>query len=249
MTFQIVIAGVSIRIKSIYSDVYAYCKDYLDNENEPEISIEIYPSDLEEEALRNKELWPMSDERASYMEILAVYRRIAEMLLKRNIFLMHGVLLDCCGSGILITAPSGTGKTTRANLWTAHIPDSYVINGDKPLLSMGDDVVGYGTPWNGKEYMGCNKSVPVKAICLLERSDEDQMIRVNPREVLQPLMKQVFLPANSNLRIKTLCLLDCLCKKVPVYLMRCDREPSSIIKIYNTLCSDGIIKTGPRTWH
>ena len=241
MTFQITIAGVCVRITSIYDEICHLCRDYLEDKGEPQIFVETHPSDLEEEARRGREPLPLTEERAAYLETLAVYRRIAEKLSERDILLMHGVLLNCSGSGILITAPSGVGKTTRANLWTSAIPHTHVVNGDKPLISLGDSIMAYGTPWNGKENMGRNECVPLRAICLLQRGTGSQIRRVEPKEVLSSMLRQVYLSTDPGMQIRALSLLNLLCKKVPVYLMECDKETGSTIAVYHALCSDGII--------
>lgn len=241
MIFQISIANICIRITSIYRGIYELCQDYLDDQKEPELSLVTVPSDLQKEAKICHENWPLSDARAAYMESLAVHRKLTEKFLDYDILLMHGVVLDCSGSGIMITAPSGVGKTTRANIWTSCIPHTYVVNGDKPFLGIGECVTAYGTPWNGRENMGRNVSVPLRAILLLSRSTKNQITRVRPGEVLPLLMRQVFLSDNGIVQMKILSLLNKLCRSVPVYRMECDRQPESMIAIYQTLCKDGII--------
>lgn len=242
MTFQIVIAGICVEVTSMYDQVYRLCAPYLANQEQPEISVQIDSEDLHKEALLNGENWPITEGRAAYLETMAVYRKIADRLLDRRVVLMHGTLLNCSGSGLLITAPSGVGKTTRARLWVDNAPDTYIVNGDKPLIAIGEEVIAYGTPWNGKEGIGRNESVPLRAICILKRSHANQLVRVEAREVLKCLMNQIYLPKDGKLQLKTLALLNDLCGKVPIYRMDCDREVETVRAFYDILGREGIIE-------
>lgn len=70
-----------------------------------------------------------------YLESLAVYRKIAESILKYNGFLMHGVAADVVGCGIAFLAKSGVGKSTHTKLWKEFLKDKMIIvNADKPLM-------------------------------------------------------------------------------------------------------------------
>lgn len=101
----------------------------------------------------------------------ALYRDISQILLKENVLMIHGVLINHCDEGYLFTAPSGTGKSTHANLWLQEFPKTTsIINGDKPLLKLTDEgVIAYGSPWKGKENIGSNEEIKLKNVCRLTR--------------------------------------------------------------------------------
>ena len=51
-----------------------------------------------------------------------------------------------------------------------------MINDDKPLLKIKDSGVRvYGTPWDGKHRLSTNISVPLKALCILNRGKENKI--------------------------------------------------------------------------
>ena len=105
-------------------------------------------------------------------EVLALNRIIADKMLGYNTFLMHGAVVAYRGEAYMFAAPSGTGKTTRIRLWLDEYPDSFVVNGDKPLIKIDNEkAYACGTPWCGKEGWNRNTIVPLRAIYLLERSD------------------------------------------------------------------------------
>ena len=46
----------------------------------------------------------------------------------------------------------------------------------RPLLAVtAQGVTVYGTPWNGKHFRGTNMSAPLRAICILERAEENRI--------------------------------------------------------------------------
>ncbi len=219
MTFRMKLAERIIEVRPIYGVVREMCRNYIDLSGaEPEITVNITPEDIarEEAEAAKREQGPFSP---SYLEFTAVHRKIVTALLPYNTFLMHGALLSSGGQGVMITAPSGTGKTTRAKLWTDTIPGSFVVNGDKPLLRVAEDTVfACGTPWCGKESWGRNTCVPLRAILILERSDTaDSVERLSFAEAFPALLRQTFRPDGSGARRDTLRLLTSLSNRVRVY--------------------------------
>lgn len=155
---------------------------------------------------------------------------------------MHGAVLSVNGSGIMFAAPSGTGKTTHVNLWLSQFQDCHVINGDKPLIDITREPVAFGTPWCGKEHMGCNEAVPLKAICLLERGNTNCLEKLSPARVLQRLLRQVYMPSGSQRMEQTLRLFNRLCSCVPIYRLQCNMDPAAAAVAREVLFRDGIIE-------
>lgn len=149
--------------------------------------------------------------------------------------LMHGSVVAVGDNAVMFTAPSGTGKTTHTRLWLDHIPGAYVVNGDKPLLNVGENITAFGTPWSGKENMNRNCCATLKAICLLERSESNSIEAVRFMQVWQQLMKQFYLPQDPVLMEKTMRLIDSICKQVPIYRLRCNMEPEAAAVAWNEL--------------
>ena len=84
------IADRVVSVSSIYDEVHSYCRDYLTDE-EAEYSVSTSQEDIDFERRksdRENELegLPVVDHRDSYLEELAVYRRIAEKMLRRSPF-------------------------------------------------------------------------------------------------------------------------------------------------------------------
>ena len=109
------IAERIIEIVSLYEEVHLLCKEYR-CEGEIEVTIEINVTDILEEREKSvaedkKEGLPIRQYPDSYLETLAVYRKLTEYLLDYNILLFHGSVVAMDGWGYLFTAKSGTGKS------------------------------------------------------------------------------------------------------------------------------------------
>ena len=189
-----------IGISHRFDLVRAQCRGYIvpDGDND----LEVLP-DLEYE----RKVSPGFAE--DHIESLAVLRAIAEHMPDDDTILMHAVALAANDSAVLFTAPSGTGKTTHAMRWLEALPGSYVINGDKPFVRLaGNGVWVYGTPWCGKERLNRNCAMPVRAICLLERSEVNSAEELAPENAFGFLYRQIYHPADDRRLKRSLELLS-----------------------------------------
>lgn len=157
-------------------------------------------------------------------EQLCIYRKIALLLMDYNAFLMHAAVISIDGQGIAFTAESGTGKTTRVLLWKkAFGKRMKVVNGDKPVMKfVNDRLFAFGTPWRGKEHMGENTYVPMKAICFIQRGETVSLQRMDAKEITLRLFKQVLLPNDPKLMGLFMALMERFVKEVPFYLYTCN---------------------------
>lgn len=213
--FCVSLAGRVVAIDSFYNQVYSLCSDYL-CDLPPEIRISITEKDLMYEREESKKSGFFS--RNDYLETLAVYRKICEEMLFFNTFLMHGAVVASGNSAYMFTAESGTGKTTHIKKWLNCLENAYVVNGDKPLIRMTEtEAVACGTPWCGKEQMGTNTMVPLKAIVIMERGENNEMAKLTYREAFPFILQQTYQPAGTEQKKKTLHLLSQLKGKVHFY--------------------------------
>ncbi len=239
MEFTVCLAGINIAVTSIFDEVYDHCRSYL-TDKPADTTVTVTPDDILHERKVNVreaqiEGIPVVDYSDSYLETLAVYRKIATQMLDFNTFLMHGAVVAVGNKAWLFTAPSGTGKTTHINLWLNNIPGSYVVNGDKPLIHIGDECTVYGTPWAGKEGMNCNVGVKLCGIVILNRGLENQIKKVPMTQILPVLIQQSYRPKEKTELEKTLSLLGRLGKKIPMYQLYCNMNPEAAFVAYNVL--------------
>ncbi len=225
------IADKNIRIISGYDRIHEMSRLYRYS-GEPDLIIEISEEDLRKE--RDRADGQYSD---AYLETLAVYRKIAEVMPGWDTLLIHGSAVCADGAGYLFTAKSGTGKSTHAGLWRKLLQERVqMINDDKPLLHIGKDAVTvYGTPWNGKHHLGGNISAPLKSICFLEQAADNHIVKLAKAEAYPLLLQQVYRPAEREMLMKTLQLLDILQDSVSFYRLSCNMDLSAAELSYSVM--------------
>lgn len=236
------IADKIIEICSIYEEVHTLCKEYLVEDITPNFKVEISQEDIdferEKSAKENEfEGIPIRDYSNSYLETLAVYRKICNHLIDDDIILFHGSCIAVDGVGYLFTAKSGTGKSTHTRLWREYFKNRAVmVNDDKPLIKISNDaIMVYGTPWNGKHHLGNNISVPLKAMCILERDTTNHIEVIKPKEAYSMLLQQIYRPKDVSKMMKTLNLLDKLSNSVDLYRLGCNISQEAVLTAYNKM--------------
>ena len=222
------IAERDVEITSIYPDIQNCCAEYL-HSGELDFIVKTTQADIvfeREKSAREDALEGIPTRRFSdgYLETLAVYRKIAERMPEYDTFLFHGSCIAVDGVGYLFTARSGTGKSTHTRLWRELMGERAVmVNDDKPLIRMTDEeAIAYGTPWDGKHRLSSNIAVPLKAVCILERSVENRIREITSSEALPMLLQQVYRPMDSAAMARTLNLIDRLAGRVKFYRLGCN---------------------------
>ncbi len=227
--FCIKVADKTIEINSIYDWIEKYCKDYIVTDIDKDFSVSITQEDIDFE--KSKDTF---NSREEYLEILAVHRKISEIMPKYDTVLFHGSLLELDGNGYLFTAPSGTGKSTHVKLWKEYFGDKVtVLNDDKPFLKVVEDkVIGFGTPWDGKHRISKNSSVPLKGICILSQDKTNWIKRLSKKEAYLTIYQQTYEVLGSvDLKLKTLSIIDKILK-IPVYKMGCTISKEAVETAY-----------------
>ena len=111
-------------------------------------------------------------------------------LLRFRGLIVHAALVNWEGRGILFCAPSGTGKSTQANLWQQHM-GSRTLNGDRAGIRCQDGVwTAWGLPYAGSSGIYCNQSVPIRAVVLLRQGAENRIAPVSGPEAFKSLLPQ-----------------------------------------------------------
>ena len=212
-----------------------YCSDYLCN-GIPDLSVAITPEDIvfermkaaREDKLEGLPVRQLSDE---LLEITALQRKVTEALFAYDTLLFHGSVVAVDGEAYLFTAKSGTGKSTHTRFWRETFGDRAVmVNDDKPFLRITPDgVIACGSPWMGKHGLGANIQVPLKAICILERGEENHIAPISAPQALPMLFQQSQRPMQPTNLPKYMELIDALAAKVPIYRMRCNMDPQAAL--------------------
>lgn len=149
--------------------------------------------------------------------------------IKYSLLSFHGVLMEHNGSGVIISAASGTGKTTHARLWRDH-KNTLIINGDRAVCKHTDKGwIGYGTPWSGTSGEQINRSVPLKALVVLERSEKNSAEVIYGMEAFGAVFPHVLYPSwDKELTEKAMDLLGNFMNHIPIIRLRCRPDVESV---------------------
>lgn len=237
--FHIAIAGQVVGVSALFVETREFCREYL-TDAAADFSVAVTPEDIRfereksdrEAIVEGHKPVAYSDE---YLETLAIYRKIAVGLLEYDTLLFHGSVIAVDGVGYLFTAKSGTGKSTHTRLWRQVFgPRAVMVNDDKPLLKITPKgVTAYGTPWDGKHRLSTNISVPLKAICVLTRSETNKIDKIDKKAAFAMLCQQSYRPSEPAALAKTLTLVDRLGSTMSLYRLGCNMEPEAAQTAYD----------------
>ena len=93
----------------------------------------------------------------------------------------------------------------------------------------------YGTPWCGKENLGCNMRTKLRHICFIERSETNFVTKIDKNEAVNRIMKQVYMPKDPVALSKTLGLVDRLINSCELWIIHCNMEPESAKIAYDAI--------------
>lgn len=161
-------------------------------------------------------------------------------LLSYNGMLLHSSAVCVDKTAYLFSADSGVGKSTHTQLWQKYfgIERAKIINDDKPALRLFDGKKGvtvFGTPWSGKTDKNINMSAPLGAIIFIERSADNYIEKITPKQAIPLIMAQTLRAADKTNALKQLSLLDAILACAPVYRLGCSISLAAVELCYNTV--------------
>lgn len=236
-SFKICLANKRIQISCYYKHVVSLCKDYYAFFNKPDFLVESDIDFMQEAISSCSEKWffdalikkGIAVEHVS-LESFFIYRKIAEKMLDYNIILLHGAAIAIKNRSYVFMAPSGTGKTTHVLNWKKIIPETVVINGDKPLVDVDQKLI-FGTPWCGKEGFNTNSSATIAGLISLERGLVNHISPTTFHEILPALIQQTYIPKDADSAIKVYHLLGEL-NHIPCYKLTCNMDVDAALVAY-----------------
>jgi hypothetical protein len=230
--FTIEIAGVPIGVSSLFDSTRDYCRAYFTDEA-PLFHVATCREDLdfEQQAAREEAIaegFRFRNFPDPYLDRTSIQRKIAEALFDRNILVLHGSVIAVDGQGYLFTARSGTGKSTHTRFWRETFGSRAVmVNDDKPFLRMEEPILVCGAPWSGKHGLDTNITVPLKAICILERGPENRIRPIAPEEALPMLLHQSHHPLDESKHHRMEVMVEDLARRIPLWNMECSLDPKA----------------------
>lgn len=116
----------------------------------------------------------------------------AEHLIAQNRgFVFHSSYVEADGKAILFTAPSGTGKSTQAELWQRH-RGAAIHNGDRSAVRFVEgQAFACGIPFAGSSQICENVTLPLGAIVYLKQAPQTTIRRLRGAEAFRRVWEGV----------------------------------------------------------
>lgn len=151
--------------------------------------------------------------------------------------LVHASVIRCQGWGYLMTAPSGTGKSTHTRLWYDNIPGCDLMNDDNPVVRIVDGEARiYGSPWSGKTPCYRNIQAPIGAFVRIQQRPSNSIRPLRPLEAFG-----VLLPAVSSMKwdervYRGICdAISEVLRLCPVYELGCLPNAEAALLCHDTI--------------
>lgn len=148
-------------------------------------------------------------------------------------FVLHSSFVAWQGRGILFSAPSGTGKSTQANLWQQY-EGAEIYNGDRTIIRKIDGVYhGFGSPYAGSSGIYRNETAPIRAIVVLTQASENRIEQLSGKKAFLPLYQETLMNTWNPVYMENMMdLLMDAAKNIPVYHFACrpDRDAVNLVK-------------------
>ena len=166
------------------------------------------------------------------IEESGIFRMLAE---HGGVVLHSSYIITQRGEALLFSAPSGTGKSTQAELWRSYA-GARVINGDRALVKAENGVTANGILFSGTSGISENVTAPLRAIVLLRQSEKNEIRSVSGKEAFMRLLPQCsyYPDEEENLRIVTGILAEII-SAVSVYDFGCVPDESAVSALSEVL--------------
>lgn len=166
------------------------------------------------------------------LEESGIFRMLAE---HGGVVLHSSYIITQRGEALLFSAPSGTGKSTQAELWRSYA-GAKVINGDRALVKAENGVTANGILFSGTSGISENVTAPLRAIVLLRQSEKNEIRSVSGKEAFMRLLPQCsyYPDEEENLRLVTGILAEII-SAVPVYDFGCVPDESAVSALSEVL--------------
>lgn len=137
---------------------------------------------------------------------------------------------------ILLSAPSGIGKSTQTRFMKEMFDNVSIINEDKPLLKIiGNECYVLGSIWSGKDVINDNVKRKVDAIFFINQSDKLDIVNLDNSSKIKHIFKNIQRPVYQDIVSDLSSLIDDLINKCPIYMFNCINDVSSAKYLYDFL--------------
>lgn len=175
-----------------------------------------------------------------YYEYYHLISLASDALMKAGRCCFHGTVFIWKEKAWILTAPSGTGKSTQyKNLSELYGQEVFCLNGDKPALEFSDEgkIMVHDSPWRGKEGWGTKgASYPLAGMFYLKQEDHNEILEFAPGEEVVPVYGQFYSARRTEDVLRHIARMeDRMLKSVPLRLFKNRGDLDSTKLLYHTI--------------
>ena len=143
--------------------------------------------------------------------------------------ILHASYIDWEGKAILFTAPSGTGKSTQAELWKTH-RNAEIVNGDRAVIIPREgQLFAGGLPFSGSSPYCKDRTLPLAAVVYLKQAPETSIRPLKGLEAFRRIWEGVCVNSWNRQDVDAaMGLLETLLGQVPVYELACTPDETAV---------------------
>lgn len=182
------------------------------------------------------EYLPGNEEYMDYARNLITLMDLEATLLDFGGLILHASFIRWNDSGIVFSAPSGTGKSTQAELWERY-EGADILNGDRAALRRIDgEWRAFGLPYAGTSGIYRNESAPLRAIVALRQAKENRIRRIHGAEAFRYLYPETMIHRwDPAFEARATAFLLELMGDVPVFLLECLPDKGAVNLLRETI--------------
>ena len=161
---------------------------------------------------------------------------IEHLIARNHGFIFHCSYIDHDGKAILFTAPSGTGKSTQADLW-AKYRGTEIINGDRAAIRLAEgQLLAEGIPFAGSSQYCRNRSLPIEAIIYLGQAPVTTIRKLRGYEAFSKIWEGVSVNTWDRKDMELVSgVVQKVAEQIPIYHMPCTPDENAVIVLEETL--------------
>ncbi len=157
-------------------------------------------------------------------------------IVKKNGILFHSSYIRIKDEAVLFTAPSGTGKSTQADLWVKY-RNAELLNGDRSAVLLEEDgVFVHGIPFSGSSSVRKNVKLPLRAIVYLAQAKQTRIERLKGAKAFRCIWEgcsvNVWHGGDIELCSRTVSE---LAMRIPVYYLPCTPDETAVLALEKEL--------------
>lgn len=164
---------------------------------------------------------------------------IEQVLNAYNAFILHSSFINWQNKAIIFSAPSGTGKSTQADLWGKY-ENAEIINGDRTGIRKIDGKwTAYGLPIAGSSGIYKNKKAEISHIIVLKQGKENKLTRLSPREAFVKLYSETLVHTwDKEFQENIINMITDVVQNVQIYQYECLPDKSAVDFLKDQIIKD-----------